>query len=311
MTDLTSGEPDLPKIGRVGVVGGGLMGAGIAQVAAQAGLATIVRELTEPLASRARDAIGRSLARGIEKGKLTTDARDAALARLTFTTRLDDLGACDLVVEAVVEDLEAKNALWRDLHPVCAPSTIFASNTSSLTIAAMATASGRPDRLVGLHFFNPVPLMRLVEVVRTITTSAQTFDRAMTFVRQIGKQPIVARDGSGFVVNRLLIPYMLDAIRALENGVGTVTDIDAGMQLGAGHPMGPFTLLDFVGLDTVQRVAEVMFDEYREQRFAPPPLLRHLVLAGHLGRKTGRGFYDHSVDPPIPSSFDHRHPEER
>jgi len=311
VTDLTSGEPDLPKIGRVGVVGGGLMGAGIAQVAAQAGLATIVRELTEPLASRARDAIGRSLARGIEKGKLTTDARDAALARLTFTTRLDDLGACDLVVEAVVEDLEAKNALWRDLHPVCAPSTIFASNTSSLTIAAMATASGRPDRLVGLHFFNPVPLMRLVEVVRTITTSAQTFDRAMTFVRQIGKQPIVARDGSGFVVNRLLIPYMLDAIRALENGVGTVTDIDAGMQLGAGHPMGPFTLLDFVGLDTVQRVAEVMFDEYREQRFAPPPLLRHLVLAGHLGRKTGRGFYDHSVDPPIPSSFDHRHPEER
>jgi 3-hydroxybutyryl-CoA dehydrogenase len=311
VTDLTSDEPDVPKIGRVGVVGGGLMGAGIAQVAAQAGLATIVRELTEPLASRARDAIGRSLARGIEKGKLTTDARDAALARLTFTTRLDDLGACDLVVEAVVEDLEAKNALWRDLHPVCAPSTIFASNTSSLTIAAMATASGRPDRLVGLHFFNPVPLMRLVEVVRTITTSAQTFDRAMTFVRQIGKQPIVARDGSGFVVNRLLIPYMLDAIRALENGVGTVTDIDAGMQLGAGHPMGPFTLLDFVGLDTVQRVAEVMFDEYREQRFAPPPLLRHLVLAGHLGRKTGRGFYDHSVDPPIPSGFDHRHPEER
>jgi 3-hydroxybutyryl-CoA dehydrogenase len=165
----------------------------------------------------------------------------------------------------------------------------------------MAAATGRADRLVGLHFFNPVPLMRLVEVVRTLTTSDETFDRSMDFVRRIGKQPIVARDQSGFIVNRLLIPYMLDAIRALENGVGSITDIDSGMQLGAGYPMGPFTLLDFVGLDTVQRVAEVMFDEYREQRFAPPPLLRRLVLAGHLGRKTGRGFYDHSIDPPVPS----------
>jgi 3-hydroxybutyryl-CoA dehydrogenase len=202
-----------------------------------------------------------------------------------------------------VEDLGAKNELWRALNGLCGPETTFASNTSSLTIAAMAAASGRPDRLIGLHFFNPVPLMRLVEVVRTITTSTATFDRALTFVRQLGKQPIVARDSSGFIVNRLLIPYMLDAIRALENGVGSIADIDAGMQLGAGHPMGPFTLLDFVGLDTVQRVAEVMFDEYREQRFAPPPLLRRLVLAGHLGRKTGRGFYDHSVDPPVASPF--------
>ena len=289
------------SIARVGVVGGGLMGSGIAQVAAQAGIATTLRELSEPLVQRARVNITRSLDKSIEKGKLTADARDAALSRLTTTTRLDDLAACDVVIEAVVEDLDVKNALWRELNAHCAADTVFASNTSSLTIAAMATASGRPDRLVGLHFFNPVPLMRLVEVVRTLTTSDATFDLAMTLVRQLGKQPVVARDSSGFVVNRLLIPYMLDAIRALENGVGTITDIDAGMQLGAGHPMGPFTLLDFVGLDTVERVAEVMFDEYREQRFAPPPLLRRLVRAGHLGRKAGRGFYDHTVDPPVPS----------
>jgi len=288
-------------ISRVGVVGGGLMGSGIAQVAAQAGLTTIVRELTDPLCERSRGAIAKSLDKAIEKGKLTADARTATFERLGFTTRLDQLATCDIIIEAVVEDLDVKSSLWRELHALADERTIFASNTSSLTIAAMAAASGRPDRLVGLHFFSPVPLMRLVEVVRTITTSKDTFERSFEFVRRIGKRPIVARDQSGFIVNRLLIPYMLDAIRALENGVGSVTDIDAGMQLGAGYPMGPFTLLDFVGLDTVQRVAEVMFDEYREQRFAPPPLLRRLVLAGHLGRKSGRGFYDHSVDPPVPS----------
>jgi 3-hydroxybutyryl-CoA dehydrogenase len=279
------------------------MGSGIAQVAAQAGLATTLRELNDSLADRAKDSITRSLDKAIAKGKLDAASRDRALANLTFTSRLADLTACDIVIEAVVEDLDTKNVLWRELGAICAPQTIFASNTSSLTIAAMAAASGRADRLVGLHFFNPVPLMRLVEVVRTITTSPETFERALNLVRLMGKEPIVARDSSGFVVNRLLIPYMLDAIRALENGVGTIADIDAGMQLGAGHPMGPFTLLDFVGLDTVALVAEVMFDEYREQRFAPPPLLRRLVLAGHLGRKTGRGFYDHSVDPPVPSSL--------
>jgi 3-hydroxybutyryl-CoA dehydrogenase len=288
-------------IAQVGVVGGGLMGSGIAQVSAQAGLATIVRELDDSLCARARSAITKSLDKAIEKGKLTRDARDATLGCVTFTTRLSELANCDIVIEAVVEDLDVKNALWAELNPVVSPNAIFASNTSSLTVAAMAAATGRADRLVGLHFFNPVPLMRLVEVVRTLTTSDETFDRSMDFVRRIGKQPIVARDQSGFIVNRLLIPYMLDAIRALENGVGSITDIDSGMQLGAGYPMGPFTLLDFVGLDTVQRVAEVMFDEYREQRFAPPPLLRRLVLAGHLGRKTGRGFYDHSIDPPVPS----------
>ena len=299
MTSLTSS----PAILRVGVVGGGLMGSGIAQVAAQAGLATTVRELNDSLAARARDAITKSLDKAIAKGKLDPASRDRALTNLTFTTQLADLASCDVVIEAVAEDLEAKNALWHEMNGVCNQHTIFASNTSSLTIAAMAAASGRADRLVGLHFFNPVPLMRLVEVVRTITTSAETFERAMQLVRLLGKEPIVARDSSGFVVNRLLIPYMLDAVRALEHGVGTIADIDAGMQLGAGHPMGPFTLLDFVGLDTVVRVAEVMFDEYREQRFAPPPLLRRLVLAGHLGRKSGRGFYDHSVDPPVPSEL--------
>ena len=300
MTGLTSSSP---AIARVGVVGGGLMGSGIAQVAAQAGLATTLRELNDSLAARARDAITKSLDKAIAKGKLDGASRDRTLANLKFTTTLADLASCDVVIEAVVEDLDAKNALWRELHGVCHANTIFASNTSSLTIAAMAAASGRADKLVGLHFFNPVPLMRLVEVVRTITTSAETFERAMQLVKLMSKEPIVARDSSGFVVNRLLIPYMLDAIRALENGVGTIADIDAGMQLGAGHPMGPFTLLDFVGLDTVARVAEVLFDEYRETRFAPPPLLRRLVLAGHLGRKTGRGFYDHSVDPPVPKDL--------
>jgi 3-hydroxybutyryl-CoA dehydrogenase len=302
---LTASAPPTAttEISRVGVVGGGLMGSGIAQVAAQAGLTTIVRELTEPLCARASRAITKSLDKAIEKGKLTSDGRAVTLASLTFTTSLAALATCDIIIEAVVEDLDTKNALWRELHALVGPTTIFASNTSSLTIAAMAAASGRPDRLIGLHFFNPVPLMRLVEVVRTITTSGDTLERALAFVRRIGKEPIVARDQSGFIVNRLLIPYMLDAIRALENGVGSITDIDAGMQLGAGYPMGPFTLLDFVGLDTVQRVAEVMFDEYREQRFAPPPLLRRLVRAGHLGRKSGRGFYDHSADPPVPSAL--------
>jgi len=298
-----SGPAATAAVSRVGVVGGGLMGSGIAQVAAQAGLTTIVRELSDALCERARGAIAKSVDKAIEKGKLTPDGRATTLASLTFTTSLDTLATCDIIIEAVVEDLDAKNALWRELDAIAGPGTIFASNTSSLTIAAMASASGRPDRLVGLHFFNPVPLMKLVEVVRTITTSEDTFERSLEFVRRIGKQPIVARDQSGFIVNRLLIPYMLDAIRALENGVGSVTDIDAGMQLGAGYPMGPFTLLDFVGLDTTQRVAEVMFDEYREQRFAPPPLLRRLVLAGHLGRKSGRGFYDHSVNPPVPSKL--------
>ena len=276
------------------------MGSGIAQVAAQAGFTTIVREVSEALGAKARGAIEKTLAKGIEKGKVTPEARDAALGRITTTTDVASLARCDFVVEAVVEELDVKNALWRELDAVVPAHAIFASNTSSLTIAAMAAASGRADRMVGLHFFNPVPLMKLVEVVRTVTTSDATFEATMAFARKLGKEPIEAKDNSGFVVNRLLVPYMLDAIVALERGVGTVRDIDVGMQLGAGHPMGPFTLLDFVGLDTTYKIAEIMFDEYREPRFAPPPLLKRMVMLGMLGRKSGRGFYDYSAEPPVP-----------
>ena len=288
----------MAEITSVGVLGGGLMGSGIAQVSAQAGLPTVVREVSDALCTRARSAIEKSLARGIEKGKVTPAERDAALGRLSFTTKVEDVARCDIVIEAVVEDLALKNALWKELDALCPPDTIFASNTSSLTIAAMAAAVARADRLVGLHFFNPVPLMKLVEVVRTVTTSDDTFRRAFDFARRLGKEPIAAKDNSGFVVNLLLVPYMLDAIRALERGVGSVEDIDKGMTLGTGHPMGPFTLLDFVGLDTTYKIAEIMFDEYRETRYAPPPLLKRMVLAGMFGRKSGKGFYDYSQDPP-------------
>lgn len=274
------------------------MGSGIAQVAAAAGLETRLREISPDLATQARARIERSLAIGVEKKKVTPADRDATLARVSFGTDLAAVVSCDLVIEAVVEDLTVKTALWVDLNARAPSHTIFATNTSSLTVTAMAVASGRPDRMVGLHFFNPVPLMPLVEVVRTIMTSEDTIRRATDFVHRLHKQPIAARDTSGFVVNRLLVPYMLDAIRAVEQDVASVADIDTGMRLGAGHPMGPLTLLDFVGLDTVLRIAEIMFAEYRETRFAPPPLLRQMVTAGFFGRKSGRGFYDYSVDPP-------------
>ena len=279
------------------------MGSGIAQVAAQAGFPTVLREVSDALGQRARAGIEKSLAKGIERGKVTAAERDAALERLTVTTQLAELRDCDVVVEAVVEELEVKNQLWRELDSICPPRTIFASNTSSLTIAAMAAATTRADRMVGLHFFNPVPLMKLVEVVRTVTTSQETFDRTFAFARALGKEPIAAKDNSGFVVNLLLIPYMLDAIRALEGGVASIADIDRAMQLGTGHPMGPFTLLDFVGLDTTYRIAGIMFDEYREKRYAPPPLLKRMVLAGMYGRKSGRGFYDYSKEPPTPNQL--------
>lgn len=285
-------------IEQVGVLGCGLMGSGIAQVAAQAGYRTVVREISDALTEKGRQGIVHSFDKLVEKGKLAAADRDATLARLNFTTQVADLASCDLVIEAVTEDLEIKNALWKELDALCGPGTIFASNTSSLTIAAMAAVTRRPDRFVGLHFFNPVPIMKLVEVVRTITTSQETFDRAMAFARSLGKEPIAAKDNSGFIVNLLLVPYLLDAIRALEHGVGSVPDIDKGMVLGTGHPMGPFTLLDFVGIDTTYRIAEIMFQEYREPRYAPPPLLRRMMIAGLHGRKTGRGFYDYSTTPP-------------
>ena len=290
----------MTTIKTVGVLGAGLMGSGIAQVCAQSGFRTKVREVSDALCQRGKASIEKSFARAIEKskGKVTEADRDAALSRLSFTTNLRDLADCDIVIEAVVEDIEVKNAMWKELDGLCPPHTIFASNTSSLTIAAMAAATTRPGQMVGLHFFNPVPVMKLVEVVRTVTTSTPTFDTAYAFARQLGKEPIAAKDNSGFVVNLLLVPYLVDAINQLEHGVATVEDIDKGMMLGTGYPMGPFTLLDFVGLDTTYKIAEIMFDEYREKRYAPPPLLKRMVLAGMYGRKSGKGFYDYTVDPP-------------
>jgi 3-hydroxybutyryl-CoA dehydrogenase len=293
----------MKKIEKVAVLGGGLMGSGIAQVSAAAGFPTTVREVSDALGLKARQAIEKSLAKGIERGKMTESERDKTLKNLRFVTDLKELAEADLFIEAVVEDLAVKNDLWSQLNQIAHPDAIFASNTSSLTIIAMAAASGRPDRMLGMHFFNPVPLMKLVEVIRTITTSKETEERALEFVRCLDKEPIRAKDSSGFVVNLLLIPYMVDAIRALESNVASVEDIDKGMQLGAGHPMGPFTLLDFVGLDTVYKIAEIMFTEYRDSRYAPPPLLRRMVLAGMLGRKSGKGFYDYSTTPPRVSSL--------
>jgi 3-hydroxybutyryl-CoA dehydrogenase len=268
-----------------------------------AGFDTIVREVSDAVIDKSRAGIDKVLAKGIERGKVTAELRDSTLAKLSFTTDLAELASCDIVIEAVVEDLDLKNAMWKDLNEVCSADTIFASNTSSLTIAAMAAACGRPEQMLGLHFFNPVPLMKLVEVVRTITTSDETVETAFEFVKKLGKEPVRAKDNSGFIVNLLLIPYMIDAINALESNVASVEDIDKAMQLGAGYPMGPFTLLDFVGLDTTYKIAEIMFDEYREARYAPPPLLKRMVIAGMYGRKSGKGFYDYSFDPPRVSSL--------
>ncbi len=293
----------MEKIRKVGVIGAGLMGSGIAQVSAAAGFPTTVREISEALCAKSRESIEKGLAKGIERGKLTTADRDTTLRNLRFATHLKELADSDLFIEAVVEDLDVKNSLWSQLDRIAKPDAIFASNTSSLTIMAMANVSGRPDRMLGLHFFNPVPLMKLVEVVRTATTSEETERLALDFVKALGKEPIRAKDNSGFVVNLLLVPYMLDAINAVEAHVATVEDIDKGMQLGAGHPMGPFTLLDFVGLDTVYKIAGIMFDEYRDQRYAPPPLLERMVRSGMLGKKSGKGFYDYSSNPPQASSL--------
>jgi 3-hydroxybutyryl-CoA dehydrogenase len=290
-------------IKKVGVLGCGLMGSGIAQTAATAGFTTVARDVGAPLLEKGRGGILKSLGRLVEKGKIEASARDAASGRLSFTTDLDALRDCDIIIEAVTEDLELKNRLWKELDKLCPAQTIFASNTSSLTIAAMAAATRRPDRFVGLHFFNPVPLMPLVEVVRTVTTSQETFDRAYAFATGLGKEPVAANDSPGFIVNLLLVPFLLDAARALERGVASIPDLDRAMQLGCGHPMGPLTLLDYIGLDTVVRISEIMFDAYREPRYAAPPLLQRMVIAGFHGKKNGRGFYDYSVDPPVPSEL--------
>jgi 3-hydroxybutyryl-CoA dehydrogenase len=293
----------MPEIRNVAVLGCGLMGSGIAEVCARAGYDTRVREISQELADRGRAGITRSLDRAVERGKLEKEKRDETIGRLHFTTSLEELGEADLVIEAVVEDLDAKNEMFATLDRICGAHTIFASNTSSLTIADMAAATSRPDRVVGLHFFNPVPVMKLVEVVRTIATADEVHHQIADFARSLGKEPVEAKDASGFIVNRLLVPYMLDAIRALEAGLASIEDIDKAMVLGTGYPMGPFTLGDFVGLDTLHRIAEIMFDEYREQRFAPPPLLRRMISFGYTGRKAGKGFYDYSGDRPVPVEF--------
>ncbi len=287
------------EINKVGVAGCGLMGSGIAEVSARAGFEVMVREIDEGALAAGRKRISGSLDRAVSKGKLDRNARDEALARMTFTTSLDDLADCDLVVEAIIESLDAKKELFGYLDGICRRETIFASNTSSLTVTDMAAATSRPERFVGLHFFNPVPVMKLVEVVRTIATSQETFDTAYDFAVRVGKTPIAAKDNSGFVVNLLLVPYMLDAIRQVERGVATIEDIDTAMTLGCGYPMGPFVLGDFVGIDTLYRVAEIMYEEYREERYAPPPLLKRLMTMGRYGRKTGAGFYDWTPDGPI------------
>src|SRR5882724_1129557 len=281
----------MADIKKVGVLGCGLMGSGIAQVAAQAGYETVVREVEQKFLDKGIAGIEKSLGKFVEKGKMAAADRDACLGRLKGTTTLDDLADCDIVIEAIIENAELKKETYAALDKIVKKDAIFASNTSSLTITELSMATARPAQFVGLHFFNPVPLMKLVEVVRTILTTDQSFDRAYAFAKSLGKDPVSCRDNSGFIVNRLLVPYLLDAIRAYEEGVGSVEDIDKAMQLGCGYPMGPFTLLDFVGLDTTYFITEVMFAEYQEKRFASPPLLRKMVLAGRFGRKSGRGFY--------------------
>jgi 3-hydroxybutyryl-CoA dehydrogenase len=282
------------NIRTVGVLGCGLMGSGIAQVSAASGYKTIVREVNDGLLQKGLGRIRKFLDTGIEKGKGTPEARDRTLANLSGTTSFDPFEDCDLVVEAIVENLDDKRATYAALERVASERTIFVSNTSSLCITELAAATKRPDRFAGLHFFNPVPVMKLVEVIRALTTSDATYQTTFAFAQSLDKEPITAPDRPGFIVNRLLVPYLLDAVRAYENGLGSLEDIDKGMKLGCGHPMGPFTLLDFVGLDTTYYIANIMFEEFREPAYAPPPLLKRMVLAGYLGRKSGRGFYTYA-----------------
>ncbi len=281
------------KIEKVGVLGCGLMGSGIAEICAKAGIETVVREVSDEFLEKGMGRLEKSLGRAVDKGKLSAEDRDATLGRLAGTTSDADLADCDLIIEAIIENVEEKCRTYAALDKIVKGEALFASNTSSLTITELAMSTERTDRFLGLHFFNPVPVMKLVEVVRTLMTSDEAVGSAFEFAQAIGKEPVAANDNSGFIVNRLLVPYLLDAIRAYENGVGSVEDIDKAMQLGCAHPMGPLRLLDFVGLDTTYYIANIMFEEYRETRFAPPPLLKKMVLAGRYGRKSGRGFYEY------------------
>src|SRR3989441_3425637 len=277
----------------VGVLGCGLMGSGIAQVCAAAGYKTVVREVDDTFLQKGLGSIKKFLEDGVAKGKVAPDARDKALANVSGSTTFEALKDCDLVIEAIVESLDEKRQTYAALESTVGDHAILVSNTSSLCITELAAATKRPDRFGGLHFFNPVPIMKLVEVIRALTTSDETYQTVFEFAQSLGKEPITAPDRPGFIVNRLLVPYLLDAIRAYENGLGTVEDIDKGMKLGCGYPMGPFTLLDFVGLDTTYYIANIMFDEFREPAYAPPPLLKRMVIAGRLGKKSGRGFYSY------------------
>ena len=281
------------EIKKVGVVGCGLMGSGIAQVCAQAGYQVVVSEINEDLLQKGLNSIKRFLAKGVERGKVTPEEMDAALARIQGTVDIQDFKDCDLVIEAIIESMEAKKEIFASLDGICRPHTVLASNTSSLCITEIASATKRGEKVLGLHFFNPVPLMRLLEIVRTILTSEETFETAREFGESLGKEIVVAKDTPGFIVNLLLIPYLLDAIRALEKGVATKEHIDKSMVLGLNHPMGPFTLLDLLGLDTTLFIADAMYGEFKDSRYAAPPLLRRMVTAGYLGRKTGKGFYDY------------------
>jgi 3-hydroxybutyryl-CoA dehydrogenase len=283
-------------INNIAVLGCGLMGSGIAQVCAQAGREVTIIEVAEEYLNKGLGNIKKQLDKMVEKGRLNVDDRDGTIARLHGSTKLDDAAGADIVIEAIIENMGEKNRTYSQLDQICPPQTIFASNTSSLSITQMMTATSaeRQRRFIGMHFFNPVPVMKLVEVVRTILTDPEVFSAATEFGRQIGKVPVQTSDRTGFIVNRLLVPYMLDSIRALEEGVASIVDIDNAMKLGCGYPMGPLTLGDFVGLDTTFYIANIMFDEFKEKRFAPPPLLKRMVMAGLFGRKSGRGFYDYS-----------------
>ena len=291
----------MAEIKTVGVLGAGLMGHGIAQVVAQAGYDVVLREVDDDRLAKGVGKIEKQLARAVEKGKLEQADADAARGRITTTLDYADYADCDLVIEAITEDLGLKLDMWRELDGIVKPEAYFATNTSSLAVIDQAASTSRPDRFLGIHFFNPAQVMALVEVIRAVTTSDEAFQLGLEFAGSLGKKPVQTRDSAGFIVNRLLIPYLLDAIRAYEEGVGSIEEIDAAMKAGAGHPMGPLLLSDFVGLDTIGAVCDVLFDEFRERRFARPPLLRKMLSAGWYGRKSGMGFYDYSGEGPVPN----------
>lgn len=286
-------------IKKVGVLGCGLMGSGIAQVSAQSGYDVVIREVNQDLLDKGLGNIEKFLQKGVDRGKTSESDMKETLSKISGTVDIGDLADCDIVIEAIIENMELKGAVYKELSEACKPETIFASNTSSLSITEMASYTNRPDKMVGIHFFNPVPLMKLVEVARCVTTSDESFDSAFDFAASLGKTPVKCGDSTGFVVNRLLVPYLLDAIRQLENGLASVEDIDNAMKLGVGYPMGPFTLLDFVGIDTTLYIADIMFDEFKQHQYSAPPLMRRMIHAGYFGRKSGKGFYDYTGDSPV------------